>query len=144
MGSRQAADERVEVGRLIGVEPHVVDQRRDAEQLLAAIATNKHIYCEKPLVPTAAELDEVVEALGSYRGIGQMTLQYRFYPATLRAKQMIDEGFLGQVISFRAVYLHSGSIDLYRVDNIESCPNKMEIDLEKIRQNDIFFGINKK
>lgn len=26
----------------------------------------------------------------------------------------------------------------------ESCPNKMEIDLEKIRQNDIFFWINKK
>ena len=81
------------------------------EQLLAAIATNKHIYCDKPLVATADELDEVAKALGTYRGIGQMTLQYRFYPATLRAKQMIDEGFLGRLISFRAVYLHSGSVD---------------------------------
>ncbi len=84
------------------------------EQLLAAIAANKHIYCDKPLVARDSELDEVVNALGSYRGTAQMTLQYRFYPATLRAKQMIDEGFLGQPISFRAVYLHAGSVDPHK------------------------------
>ena len=30
----------------------------------------------------------------------------------MRAKQLIDEGFLGEPISFRAVYLHSGSVDM--------------------------------
>ena len=49
------------------------------------------------------EAEEVAQALHGYKGIGQMTLQCRFYPATLRAKQMIAEGFLGKVISFRAV-----------------------------------------
>ena len=29
----------------------------------------------------------------------------------MRAKQLIDDGFLGTLTSFRAVYLHSGSVD---------------------------------
>ena len=40
-----------------------------------------------------------------------MTFQNRFFPATLRAKQLIDEGRLGRVLQFRAAYLHAGSAD---------------------------------
>ncbi len=79
--------------------------------LLAAIQANKHIYCDKPLTATLAEAEQVAAALPAYRGTSQMTLQYRFWPATLRAKQLIDEGRLGDVSHFRAAYLHAGSID---------------------------------
>ena len=82
-----------------------------ADQLIAAMAVGKHIYCDKPLVVTQEEARRVAEAMQNWSGIGQMTLQYRFYPATLRARQLIEEGFLGDVISFRAIYLHSGSVD---------------------------------
>lgn len=85
--------------------------RQHAEQLLAAMAAGKHIYCDKPLVVTDEEADAVEALLGHYQGIGQVTLQYRFFPATLRAKQLLDEGFVGNVIGFRAAYLHSGSVD---------------------------------
>ena len=81
------------------------------DQLVAAMDAGKHIYCEKPLVVTAEEAARVKAALASWSGIGQMTLQYRFYPATLRAKQLIEEGFVGNVLTFRSSYLHSGSID---------------------------------
>ena len=81
------------------------------EQLIAAMEAGKHIYCDKPLVVGEADMSRVESALRSYKGIGQMTLQYRFYPAMLRAKQLIEEGFIGDVISFRAAYLHSGSVD---------------------------------
>jgi len=80
-------------------------------QLLAAMEAGKHVYCDKPLVSNAAEAEEIHAALGSYSGIAQMTLQSRFFPATMRAKQMIDEGFVGKVTSFRAEYLHAGSVD---------------------------------
>jgi predicted dehydrogenase len=40
-----------------------------------------------------------------------MTLQNRFFPVTLRAKQMMEEGLLGEILEFRASYLHSGSSD---------------------------------
>jgi len=44
-----------------------------------------------------------------YQGTAQMTLQCRYFPAVMRAKQLIDEGFVGRVLEFRATYLHAGS-----------------------------------
>lgn len=85
-----------------------------AEQLLAAIAAGKHIYCDKPLVVTAEDIDRVERALKDYRGVGQVAMQYHFYPATLRARQLIEEGFPGNIISFRGAYLHSGSVDPHK------------------------------
>jgi predicted dehydrogenase len=81
------------------------------EQLLAAMAAGKHIYCDKPLVVGEESIVRVEAPLRSYCGVGQMALQYRFFPATLRAKQLMEEGFVGNVVSFRGAYLHSGSVD---------------------------------
>ncbi|MBR2344457.1 MAG: Gfo/Idh/MocA family oxidoreductase [Lentisphaeria bacterium] len=81
------------------------------EQLLAAMNAGKHIYCDKPLTANAAEADQIAAVLPSYRGVSQMTLQNRFFPATLRAKQLIDEGRIGEILEFRGQYLHSGSAD---------------------------------
>ena len=87
------------------------------EALLAAMAANKHIYCDKPLTATAAQAEAVAKALPGYRGTSQMTLQYRFWPATLRAKQLIEEGRLGTIAQFRGAYLHAGSVDRSRALN---------------------------
>jgi predicted dehydrogenase len=81
------------------------------EALLSAIAHNKHIYCEKPLVATLQEADKVEQALSRYDGMGQMVFNYRFLPATMRAIELAKAGFLGRVLCFRAAYLHSGSAD---------------------------------
>jgi len=81
------------------------------DALLSAMQHQKHIYCDKPLVASAAEADEIAAALKTYRGIAQMTFQNRFFPATMRAKQIIDAGALGEILEFRACYLHGGSAD---------------------------------
>ncbi len=81
------------------------------DALLSAMAHGKHIYCDKPLTATLAEAEEVAAALPDYHGTAQMTLQNRFFPATMRARQLIDEGFLGKVLEFRCCYLHAGSAD---------------------------------
>ncbi|MFA6929551.1 MAG: Gfo/Idh/MocA family oxidoreductase [Lentisphaeria bacterium] len=81
------------------------------EELLSAIQHQKHIYCDKPLTATYAEALQIKEALKNYRGISQMTLQNRFFPVTMRAKQLLAEGRLGEILEFRASYLHSGSAD---------------------------------
>jgi predicted dehydrogenase len=78
--------------------------------LLSAIAHQKHIYCEKPLVATMAEAEEIRAALAGYHGTAQMTFQNRFFPATMRAKQLVESGLLGRVLGFRVCYLHSGSV----------------------------------
>jgi predicted dehydrogenase len=79
--------------------------------LKAAVAAGKHVYCDKPVTGSLAEADELEPLLADYAGTAQVALQYRFLPATLRAKQLVEEGFLGPVTHFRAAYLHSGSVD---------------------------------
>jgi predicted dehydrogenase len=81
------------------------------EQVLAALSAGKHVYCDKPLCMNRAEADEIAAALPAARVTHQMVLHNRFFPATVRAKRMIEEGFVGEVLSFRGAYLHSGSAD---------------------------------
>jgi predicted dehydrogenase len=82
-----------------------------AGELLSAMAHQKHIYCDKPLVATAAEADQVRAALPAYHGVAQMTFHNRFFPPVLRARQLIAEGALGQLLQFRSQYYHSGNAD---------------------------------
>jgi predicted dehydrogenase len=82
-----------------------------ADQLCAALRAGKHIYCDKPLTATLQEAAAVKRAMDGWTGIGQMTFQNRFFSGIQRARQLIDEGYLGTVLGFRGVYLHAGSVD---------------------------------
>jgi predicted dehydrogenase len=81
------------------------------DALLSALEHGKHVYCDKPLVASWSEVDDVQQALDGYRGVAQMTFQNRFLPATICAKRLMDQGALGKVLGFRAAYLHGGSAD---------------------------------
>jgi predicted dehydrogenase len=81
------------------------------DALLSALSHNKHLYCDKPLTATLAEAQEIRAALKGYTGTAQMVFNNRFFPATMRARQLATEGFLGQPLTFRAAYLHSGNAD---------------------------------
>ena len=81
------------------------------EQAVAAIKAGKHVYCDKPLALTADEAEEMAR-LAKQSGLTcQVTFHNRFCPALLRAHQLVEEGFLGDIISFRAAYLHTGYND---------------------------------
>jgi len=90
------------------------------DALRRAIAAGKHIYCDKPVTATLEEADALARLLPAYRQKGQVALQYRFFPATLKAKQLVQSGFLGPVTHFRGLYLHSGSADPARAVNWKS------------------------
>jgi predicted dehydrogenase len=79
--------------------------------LRSAIAAGKHIYIDKPVTASLAEADELAELLKGYRGVAQVAMQNRFLPAVLKARRLIEEGFLGPVTHFRAAHLHGGSVD---------------------------------
>ena len=81
------------------------------DAVIKALKSGKNIYCDKPLASSYEEAKEILFEVEKYRLITQMALQYRFYPATMRAKELIEEGRIGKILSFRAAYLHSGSVD---------------------------------
>lgn len=81
------------------------------DAVVNALKAGKNVYCDKPLAASYEETREITDMLGNYNVTTQMALQYRFFPATMRAKELIDEGKIGKIMSFRACYLHSGSVD---------------------------------
>lgn len=60
-----------------------------------------HVLCEKPLAPSAAEVDVLIEAAeraGKWIAVFQ---QSRYSPAFVRMKQVIDSGVLGRIVRIR-------------------------------------------
>ncbi len=80
------------------------------EIIVAAAEAGKHIYCEKPLAMNVAEGQRMLEAVEKAGVKTQMTFNFRFFPAITRARQLVDEGFLGRVFSFRGRYYRSSYI----------------------------------
>jgi predicted dehydrogenase len=71
----------------------------------AAVHAGKHVVCEKPLAMTVEDAramrDEAVSA-----GVKHMLCHnYRFLPAVRFAKNLIENGEIGEIYQFRAVYL---------------------------------------
>jgi predicted dehydrogenase len=81
------------------------------ELVLKALEAGKNVYCDKPLAVSYDETKEITGVLEKYNTVTQMALQYRFFPATIRARELIEEGRIGNIMSFRACYLHSGSVE---------------------------------
>lgn len=79
--------------------------------VMDALRAGKHIYCDKPLALNLEEAEEIIALAKTVSTIQQMTFNYRFVPAMLRARQLVESGFLGDLFSFRAAYLHAGYID---------------------------------
>ena len=82
------------------------------DQVIAALEAGKHVYCDKPLT---ISLDDARAMLGTAQAHPDlatgMPFQCRFSPAVMRAKSLIEDGFLGQVYHFRGAYLHAGYTD---------------------------------
>lgn len=82
------------------------------EQIVQAAAAGKHIYCDKPLTTSLASAKDIARCLQAHPYVLHgMTFHVRFIPATMRARQLIQEGFLGRVFHFRAAYYHAGYAD---------------------------------
>ncbi|MDO4867852.1 MAG: Gfo/Idh/MocA family oxidoreductase [Clostridia bacterium] len=81
------------------------------EMALAAIRAGKHVYIDKPLAVTAQSAARIAAAAAESPVLTRMVFNNRYLPATLRAKQLVEEGRIGEVLTFSARYLHSGSID---------------------------------
>lgn len=82
------------------------------EQVIAALEAGKHVYCDKPLTVTLPDALEIAGAAHSRPHLRHgMAFHCRFIPAVMRAKRMVDSGFLGRVYHFRATYYHAGYTD---------------------------------
>lgn len=79
-----------------------------------ALLAGKHVYCEKPLAMNVDEAERLVKLAQDKSLTTGVAFSYRFIPAVLRAKQLIEEGRIGDIYHFRFVYHHTGYEDPQR------------------------------
>ena len=70
----------------------------------AALEAGKHVLCEKPLTPTSAEAEELFNLATSRGLILAEAFMYRHHPKTLRVREMIREGTIGELQTIRCSF----------------------------------------
>jgi len=81
------------------------------EPTKAAIEAGKHVFTEWPLGRTTAEAEELADlarAKGVQTAVG---LQSRVSPALLYIKELIDEGYVGEVLSCQVTTMRDGALE---------------------------------
>jgi len=91
------------------------------EIAIAAFEAGKIVACEKPLAMNGAEAEQMAAAARKSGKINTVWFNYRRVPAIAFARQLIDEGRIGRVYHFRALYLQDWTMDpsvplLWRMD----------------------------
>lgn len=81
------------------------------EIAIAAAENGKHIFCEKPLALNLADAREMLAAVKKANVRHQIGFNYRFAPALMLAKKMIEEGRLGKIFHVRGAFLQDWIID---------------------------------
>jgi predicted dehydrogenase len=82
-----------------------------AEPCIAAAEAGKAVFCEKPLARTAEESKPMLDAVRKAGVKHMVAFNYRFVPAVVQAKKLIDEGKLGRIFHFRASYQQEWIMD---------------------------------
>ena len=73
-----------------------------------ALEAGKHVYCEWPLGATLKESEELAALARKMKVRTMVGLQRRASPAYLRLRELVQEGYVGKVLSVHMVQMGSG------------------------------------
>jgi predicted dehydrogenase len=81
------------------------------EIALEAIRAGKHVLVEKPIAMNSGEARQMWQAAERAGVKNLVGFSYRRTPAVLYARQLIEEGAIGRIYSFRGHYLQDWCVD---------------------------------
>ncbi|MBN9388886.1 MAG: Gfo/Idh/MocA family oxidoreductase [Chloroflexi bacterium] len=84
-------------------------QHRDLT--LQALAAGKHVLCEKPMATNLEEARQMLEAARRSGLVAMIDHEFRYVPARAFASELIQQGWLGQLISANVTMLSGSSAD---------------------------------
>lgn len=98
-----------------GIEAVVISTgaKFHAEQIIAAAEKGLHVFVEKPLCSTPAEVTALLAVqrkTGVVIGLGHV--DHRHHAVSLRIKELIDSGELGKIATFEKTTAHNGGLQI--------------------------------
>jgi len=102
---------------VVGITTHIDDHR---DITLDALQSGKHVFLEKPMAPTVEDCDRIVEAAEAASGLFMVGHICRFDPRVTLAKQAIDQGRIGKIVSMHARRNLSKTIGRMVLDKISA------------------------
>ena len=79
-----------------------------AELTIQALNAGKHVLCEKPMAITLAECEAMVETAKKNDKFLMIGHNQRLAKAHATAKKLIDDGLIGDIVTFRTTFGHGG------------------------------------
>jgi predicted dehydrogenase len=77
---------------------------------LRAVEAGKHVLVEKPAGQERGEVQAVAAAAKASNRVVKVGFNYRFHPAMLKAKEVLESGALGPMMMVRARHGHGGRV----------------------------------
>ncbi len=85
---------------------------------IKALEAGKHVLCEKPIAPTAAEAQKLLDAAKQHPNLKIMeAFMYRFHPQWQLARQMVQEGKIGTLRTIQSFFSYYND-DPHNIRNI--------------------------
>lgn len=81
-----------------------------AEITAASIAAGCHVLVEKPAARRVAELEPVIEAAQAGGVLVRVGFNHRYHRALRKARALVDEGAIGELMFIRGRYGHGGRL----------------------------------
>lgn len=75
-----------------------------AEWTIKALQSGKHVLCEKPFALTLAEADAMISASQKTGKVLAEAFMYRHHPQTLKIKELVDSGTLGDLQTVKGAF----------------------------------------
>ncbi|HYG60583.1 MAG TPA: Gfo/Idh/MocA family oxidoreductase [Symbiobacteriaceae bacterium] len=71
---------------------------------IAALERRIPVLCEKPMAMNLAEAQAMVDAAERRNLVNAIDFEFRYHPARVKFRQLVQEGFLGDLIHFTVTY----------------------------------------
>ena len=79
-----------------------------AEMTIAALQAGKHVLCEKPMATSLEDAAEMIETAQKTGKKLMIAHNQRLEPAHQKAREIINSGKLGKVLTFTSIFGHPG------------------------------------
>lgn len=76
--------------------------------IIDALNADKHVFCEKPLARNFSEAKEIYDVANKANRKIQIGSNHRYFESVKYAKKLVDQGVIGEVLSFDGRIGHNG------------------------------------